>query len=57
MVNYSALSSIVFMMGFVFLFDGLHQRNRLTKLFRSISLCSPEEVNQVQAIWAACQDS
>lgn len=57
MFNYCALSSIVYMMGFVFLFDGLHQRNRFTRLLRSISLCTPEEVSRVQAIWAACQDS
>ena len=57
MPNYYALSSIVFMMGFVFVFDGLHQRNRLMRLFRSLSFLTPDEVNQVQAIWAACQDS
>jgi len=57
MSNYFALYSVVFMIGYVFVFDGIHRRNRLLRLFRSITLLTPQEVNQVQAIWAACQDS
>lgn len=57
MPNFCALYSIVFMMGFVIVYDGLHTRNRLLRLFRSVSLLSSDEVNRLQAIWAACQDS
>jgi hypothetical protein len=55
--NYYALYSIVFTMGFVIVFDGVHQKNRIVRLFRSMKFCSSEEVNQLQAIWLACQDS
>jgi hypothetical protein len=44
-------------MGFVIVFDGVHQKNRIVRLFRSIKFFSSEEVNQLQAIWSACQDS
>jgi hypothetical protein len=55
--TYYALYSIVFTMGFVIVFDGVHQKNRIVRLFRSMKFCSPEEVSQLQAIWIACQDS
>jgi len=55
--NYYALYSIVFTMGFVIVFDGVHQKNRIVRLFRSIKFFSSEEVNQLQAIWIACQNS
>jgi hypothetical protein len=55
--NYYALFSIVFTMGFVVVFDGLHQKNRLGRMLRSINFFSSEEVSQMQAIWEACQDS
>lgn len=57
MTHYVALDSVVFMIGFVVVFDGFHRKNRLSSLFRSISFLSPEEVNRVQAIWEACQNS
>jgi hypothetical protein len=57
MYNYYALYSIVFTMGFVAVFDNLHRRKRLVRLFRSINFLTSEEVNQVQSIWEACQDS
>ena len=57
MPHYFALFSIVFMMGFVMVFDGLHRKNRLIRLFRSINLFSSDEVGRLQAIWEACQDS
>jgi len=55
--TYYALYSIVFTMGFVIVFDGVHQKNRIVRLFRSMKFCSSEEVSQLQAIWIACQDS
>jgi hypothetical protein len=44
-------------MGFVIVFDGVHQKNKIVRLFRSIKFFSSEEVNQLQSIWNACQDS
>lgn len=57
MPNYFALNSIVFMMAFVLLFDGLHRKNRIVRMFRSLKLLSLDEVNQLQVIWSACQDT
>jgi hypothetical protein len=57
MEHYCALWSIVFMMSFVMVFDGSHYRKRLLRLFRSVTLYSQDELEQVRAIWAACQDS
>jgi hypothetical protein len=54
MTNYFALYSIIFMIGFVAVFDSLHQRNRL---LHSIPLFTSEELNRLQAIWRACEDS
>ena len=48
-----ALLSIVYMMGFVFLFDSMHYRHK-TRLPNLIRL---EELGQIQAIWSACQDT
>jgi len=57
MANYSALFSIVFMMSFVVLFDAVHWRKRLTRLFCSSNLLSQDELNRLSSIWSACQDS
>jgi len=57
MEHYCALWSIVFMMSFVMVFDGSHHRKRLDRLFRSVSLFNREELDQVRAIWAACQEN
>jgi hypothetical protein len=57
MEHYCALSSIIFMMSFVFLFDGSHQRKRLVRLFQSLNLYSKDELDQVRAIWTACQET
>jgi hypothetical protein len=57
MQHYCALSSIIYMMGFVMVFEGTHHRKRLERLFRSVNLFSPDEVDQVRAIWAACQET
>ncbi len=57
MEHYCALWSIVFMMGFVMVFDGSHHRKRIDRLFRSVNLFTQDELNQVRAIWAACQEN
>jgi hypothetical protein len=57
MQHYYALASIIYMMGFVIVFEGTHYRQKMERLFRSISFLSPDEVDQVRAIWAACQDT
>lgn len=57
MPNYCALYSVVFMMGFVVVFDALHRKKRFIRLFQTVGFLSTDEVNQVRAIWAACQDS
>jgi hypothetical protein len=56
MEHYCALYSIVFMMSFVFVFEGSHHRKRLDRLLRSLNLFSQSELDQVRAIWAACQE-
>jgi hypothetical protein len=48
-----ALLSIVYMMGFVYLFDRMHYRHKL----RVPNLISTEELDRIQAIWFACQDT
>ena len=53
MTGQFALLSIVYMMGFVFLFDRMHYRHKM----RLPSLISHEELDQIQAIWSACQDT
>ena len=57
MSQYAALYSIVFMIGFVYVFDLRHQRQRLCRLFASTSLMSPEELNQFRMIWSACEEA
>ena len=57
MEHYCALWSIVFMMSFVMVFDGSHHRKKLAKLFGSVNLFSQDELDQVRAIWAACQEN
>ena len=54
MTHFSALYSIIFMMGFVAVFDGLHSRHRL---FRSVRLFTSEELDRLNSIWEACQES
>ena len=53
MTSQFALLSIVYMMGFVYLFDRMHYSHKL----RGPSLISHEELDRIQAIWSACQDT
>ncbi len=57
MEHYCALSSIVFMMAFVIVFDGAHHRKKLERLFRSLNFFDQDELDRVRAIWAACQET
>jgi hypothetical protein len=53
MTGQFALLSIVYMMSFVILFDRMHYRHKLC----GPNLISHEELNRIQAIWLACQDT
>ena len=57
MSHYAALYSIVFMVGFVCVFDVRHQRQRFYRLFASASLMTPEELDQIRTIWSACEEA
>ncbi|HUA59830.1 MAG TPA: hypothetical protein VML19_13810 [Verrucomicrobiae bacterium] len=57
MAHYCALYSIVFMMGFVSVFDSFHRRKRFVRMLGSIQFLTVDEVCQLRAIWDACQDS
>lgn len=56
MSHYAALYSIVFMIGFVCVFDLRHQRQRFCRLFASASLFTPEELERIRRIWSACEE-
>ena len=51
-----ALLSLVYMMCFVILFDRMHYKNKLGKWLRGGNLMSRQELDQLQVIWAACQE-
>ena len=53
MTGQFALLSIVYMMGFVYLFDRMHHRRKLCVP----NLITTEELDRIQAIWFACQDT
>jgi hypothetical protein len=44
------------MMGFVILFDRMHYKNKWGAWSRGANLMSPEELEQIQAIWSACSE-
>jgi hypothetical protein len=52
-----ALLSIVYMMSFLFLFDRVHYKNTLGKWLRGENLMNREELDQIRAIWEACQEN
>ena len=54
MTHFCALHSIIFMIGFVLVFDGLHYRHRL---FRNLNLFTSDELDRLQSIWEACQEN
>jgi hypothetical protein len=55
MSHYAALCSIVFMIGFVYLFDLRH--HRIIRLFGWVALMSPEEVDLIRKIQSASEDA
>jgi hypothetical protein len=55
MEHHYALLSVVFMIGFVLVFDRLHQ-GRSDARFCAFNLMGTQEVDQIRQILAACQD-
>ena len=51
-----ALLSIIFMMAFVLVFDRVHHKAGNTR-FCNGGLLDSQELNRLQAIWSACQES
>jgi hypothetical protein len=45
------------MMSFVILFDRVHYKKKISNWLRGSNLMSPEDLDQIQAIWAACQEN
>ena len=56
MLHYAALHSIVFMVGFVYVFDRRHQRHRLCRLLASAVLMTPQELDAIRRIQSACEE-
>ena len=56
MPHYTTLYSIVFMIGFVYLFDRRHQRRRFWRLLASVVLMTPEEVDLIRKIQLADEE-
>jgi len=56
MPHYATLYSIVFMIGFVYLFDRRHQRRRFWRLLASVVLMPPEEVDLIRKIQLADEE-
>ena len=54
MSHYAALCALVFMIGFVSVFDVQHQRRRFRRLFESFALMSSDELDRIRRIQAAC---
>ena len=54
--NY-ALHSVIYMIGFVILFDRMHHRHNLTRWLRGSNLMGQDELQRLQAILAACQEN
>jgi len=57
MSHYAALHSIVFMMGFVYMFDLRHHRHRLCRLFDSVMLMTPQELDLIRKIQLAGEEA
>ena len=57
MSHFAALQSIVFMIGFVSVFDLRHQRLRFWRNFTSAALMTPADLEQIRKIQLACEDA
>ena len=56
MSHYATLYSIVFMIGFVYLFDRRYQRRRFWRLVASVVLMTPVEVDLIRKIQLADEE-
>jgi hypothetical protein len=54
MEQVAALFSLVCMMAFVALFDLRRHRQKLVRLWSSVTLMSVDELEQIRTIWSAC---
>jgi len=52
-----ALLSLVFMIGFVVLFDRVHYKRQIGGWLCGANLMSGDEMERIQAIWSACQEN
>jgi len=57
MSHFAALYSIVFMIGFVCVFDLQHERRRFRRLFLSVGLMSDQELDLIRRIQSACDEA
>jgi hypothetical protein len=57
MTHYAALFSIVFMIGFVSMFDVSHKRRRLCRLIASVTLMTGDELERIRRIQSACLEA
>ena len=56
MTGHYALLSIIYMMGFVILFDRVHYKRRL-QAWLSGAMMNAAELERLMAIWTACQEN
>jgi hypothetical protein len=56
MPHYATLNSIVFMIGFVYLFDRRYRRRRFWRLLASVVLMTSEEVDLIRKIQLADEE-
>jgi hypothetical protein len=56
MSHFAALHSIIYMIGFVCLFDLRHARARFYRLFTTNALMNADELNTLRRIQLACAE-
>jgi hypothetical protein len=56
MSHFAALYSIVFMIGFLCLFDLRHSRIRFYRFFTTTALMGPDELDVLRRIQLACSE-
>jgi hypothetical protein len=52
-----ALLALIYMISFVILFDRVHYKKKISGWLRGSNLMSREDLDQIQAIWNACQEN
>jgi hypothetical protein len=55
MAHFAALYSMVFMIGFVGVFELRHERCRLRRLLTSVALMTVDELDLIERIRVACE--